>query len=40
MISIKTHTSNIPIMRNTVIIQITAHIITKSYHTINDDDIQ
>ena len=29
MIAIKTHTLNIPIMRNATIIQITTHIITK-----------
>lgn len=29
MIAIKIHTLNIPIMRNTIIIQITKHIITK-----------
>lgn len=29
MIAIKTHTLNIPIMRNTTIIQINTHIITK-----------
>lgn len=29
MIALKTHTPNIPIMRNTTIIQITTHIIAK-----------
>lgn len=29
MIHIKTHTLNIPIMKNTIIIQIATHIITK-----------